>query len=292
MADWPVGSDSTLARTLGITPSMRGNTLATEVLSGSPAHTKMAWGYNLPLTTATGGLLTFDAYGFLIGLINFTPSSTQLIDIAFGANPNEKVVLSNLMFEGLANRLAVEVFIPLPIPSGTIVSATSQATTAYSYSYLTLTPLGQGFLPSPWLGNVQTLGVTATAGLYTKGTSITPGDPYDTKGSWYELLPVTGTGLARPCSQLLLMVGSRADAVVLDTRYLLDIGIGPSSSEVVPVYSNIFLGIQYNSDTLQQSAFGPYPFSAPAGTRIWARSQYRGTSTADKLINVAAYAFG
>jgi hypothetical protein len=252
-------------------------------MANSVAHTKGSWIEIIP-----AGSLTFDACGFLVGCDYLGYASTNLLDIGFGSSPT--VVLSNLMVEQLAMRVGLEVFIPLSIPSGTRVAVRNQSTAGSSGNpYVTLTPLGQGFLPSTWPGAVETLGVTSSGA--TKGTLVDPGSLTNRKGTWTELTTVSG--LSRPSSMLLLMVGTRADGTLSIANWYLDIGIGDGTvSGTQTVYPDIFMMTNSATDQLQQHVFGPYPFTAPAATRLWARAQCSMATASKRTFNLAAYAFG
>lgn len=278
MADWPA-TDTTRALTFGVPAGSSAGKLVT---SGA-AHTKGSWAEIIPASS-----LTFSAYGFLLGVNRMNKIATVLLDIGFGDGTllGTTVVLPNLMLEfiGSSTRGPGDcLFIPLPIPAATNVWARSQASLTTTQVNIALTPLGQGFLPSPWLGNVEALGVTATTGSVTKGTLITP----DTNAK-----PTTFTTIgttARPTSMLLLMFGGRGDASLQDTQWFIDIAIGAASSEVV-VYQDLMLVVDYNSDHFWKLGMGPLPFSVPATTRISMRAQCS-ISGSNAPFNVAAYAF-
>jgi hypothetical protein len=277
MGDYPVGSDSTVARTFAGAGWTRASTLGKTFSTGA-INVKGAWNELIP--AAGTDSLKFDAYGFLLGLQYVGTTATYLIDIGFGTT----VILPNLFIEGLVQRLGGEVFVPLPIPAGTQVQVRGQSSAANLTLAMSITPLGQGFLPSTWPGAVQTLGVTSSAA--TSGTLLDPGATANTKGAF----TTVGT-LTRPCSMLLFMMGSRADATLTTATWFLDIAIGAAGSEQV-VYGDIPMCASDATDQLAQHAYGPYPFSAPANTRISARLQCSINTATKRTLNIAAYAFG
>lgn len=114
-----------------------------------------------------------------------------------------------------------------------------------------------------------------TAGSSTGVTTSFAGGAVNAKGAWAAL--ITSTSFDASGIYLTISTGFQ------DTRYLIDIGIGPSTSEVV-VVSNLLVGV---ATGICLPVF--IPISIPAGSRISARCQDNfGASTAYISANIVA----
>ena len=128
------------------------------------------------------------------------------------------------------------------------------------------------------LRSPQACGVTTS---YGNGTVLTPNATAHTKGSWAQVIAST-TAQAR-------MVLVRLNANPTDTTslsYLVDIGTGASSSEVVLIPNLVNApGAQWADGICNYML----PLVIPAGTRIAARAQCVGASGATMPVTVTIF---
>jgi hypothetical protein len=286
MPDWPATSETQLARTYGLTyvagddsvPSTAGKIVTS-------AATTTAKG--TPIEIIAAGALIYDAYGFLLSANYLSASSLCLLDIRFGAGAGT-TVLSNLMIDQMVTRWGCEMFIPLPIPAGTRVSAVLQSTVASAVVGICIKPLSQGFMPSTWPQHVQTLGILGSAestptALAPQVSALTAGNM--TKGNWLSLVPP----LERPCSMVLLTIGHNHTPIISNPcRWLVDLAV--DSSQII--YPDLFLGGNNNPQVLPHSFLGPLPMTIPEGSNISLRAQANLPASTNTQLTIAAYAFG
>lgn len=100
------------------------------------------------------------------------------------------------------------------------------------------------------------------------GTSLTSGGSADTKGAWTQLIAST----SEDSVYLVIYVGT-LDTTSTDGTSMIDIGIGPSGSEI-PIVSNLV----FSCGPISGQGYAPFaryafPCCIPAGTRISARCQ-------------------
>jgi hypothetical protein len=162
---------STLQSNSGTTSAEFG---ATITASGS-THTKGSWSQLIATTTYT-------SYGIVIGLANVgtvaTTNSRMLVDIGIGANPNEIVLIPDLIAgqagsSASASSNPVYYYFPIIIPAGVRLSARNQALIASDTVSVTAHLL-QGAVPGKWYGSrVTAYGITSAS---STGTSHSPGN--------------------------------------------------------------------------------------------------------------------
>lgn len=248
-----------------VTATSRGTTLT----ANASANTK---GTYVELTSSS----PIDADGFLLTATVPTVAIDHMIDIAVGAASSEVVVLANFAFELFFEAGAPSVFIPVPIPAGSRISARVQGSTGSATIDVSLILVKGGFAGVMQVGTATTYGAdTATS----TGTNIPYSGSTNTKNTTWTELSASTTGHTRA---LLILVGLRGAVNANGTSSLLDIGVGAASSEVAVVPN---LAVQSDSTT---DRFFPLarlvPADIPAGSRLSARAQHSGNVTYDIIV--------
>lgn len=110
-----------------------------------------------------------------------------------------------------------------------------------------------------------------TASSTVSSLSVTSGGSANTKGSWTEIVASTSVDTVCMTMNTTASIGSNG----VDTRCLVDIGIGAAGAETV-VIPNIAVGNKSSS-----AAGWMFPIFIPKGTRVAFRSQHAQASTAN-----------
>lgn len=106
-----------------------------------------------------------------------------------------------------------------------------------------------------------------TASTHWQASVVAHATPH-TKGSWVELVAATTLDLYG----IIVSLGTNIGANATDTSLLVDIGTGPSLSEVVAI-PNLAMGYRGIVASTFTTEMYRFPIFIPAGTRIAARSQ-------------------
>lgn len=206
--------------------------------------------------------------------------SDNLVDIAIGAASSEQVILPDLVFSGRSELFNAYVF-DIPIPAGTRVAARYQTSnTTTGTLYLTVHLLGGHWLTPPGHNKVLAYGADATD---SGGTVVDPGSTANTKGSWAQIVAST----TRRIRRLHIGLGNRANNVRSFADYLLDIGIGASTSEQVIIPDLALIGTQ--NELIASNCATSFLVDIPAGTRLAARAQCSITDATDRLLDLVIH---
>lgn len=206
----------------------------------------------------------------------------NLWDIGVGANPNEKVVVSNLLFNGRGGSENYgHLLLPIHLTKGQRLVARKQSATNNGVGYIIAQPMGPTFASGDRFQRCTTYGAnTADSG----GADLDPGGSANTKGTWQQIVAST----TNPMRALAVGLGTRGNAVIgVLTRWLIDIGIGANPNEKVLI-PNIGY-IAGTSEVYGPPLCGPFFVSVPAGTRISARAQCTNTDATDRLLDIIVY---
>lgn len=225
----------------------------TTVTASSSANTKGSY-TEIISTTAS------DAFGFM--LMVTSPSSRMAIDIAFGASGSETVIVGDI-FVVESSTAPFAYFFPIQIPAGTRIAARCQSTTGSATVGVALILMDGSFDSRQALAQATTYGFTSST---TQGVTVTTG-ALDTKGSWAEIASSITADIRY------LVVCCRFN--IVNTNFLLDIGIGASGSEVVLVP---------NINGINNSSLREYEVSIPSGTRLAARAQAASSAVVANLV--------
>ncbi len=220
--------------------------MGTIVTAGTPAHTKNATYTQLIAAT------TFDCYWIEIHMSEVVVASTDtgtLVDIAIGAAAAEQVIIPNLNAGHAASYTGTTVggqkyAFPLYIPSGSRISATSQAVTA-SDTVVVWVKLYGGPKTPVWSGQqVVDYGTSLAA---SQGVQVTPGAS-GAEGAWTQIVAATSQ------NHSFLSAGvAGLDAVIGLQVLLLDIGVG-AATEAAIYEHGVF--VTSTAEALSQ----PFPF--------------------------------
>ena len=242
---------------------------ATSVTSGG-ANAK---GSFIQLVAATAA----PACGFWI---TAWPSGTGrfLIDIALGAAASEVVIVPDILFSASVSQGALSrLFIPIPIPAGTRISARSQCSNATQIARVMVQLMhsvsdggGAGG------GRMRAYGITAAS---TDGVSVDPGGTPNTKGAWTQIVASTTRRIRR-----LYVCIAHTGGVGGLRNWLLDIGVGAGAAEVVAIPDIAIIGETNAAMLLPSVAW--FDREIPAATRISARVA---CGTASDPLNMAVY---
>ncbi len=221
----------------------------------------------------------FASMGFLIQTGFGTGAVDQMFDIATGAGDN--VIVSNLVFCG-NNGIGQNLYIPIPIPAGTRMSASNQSTGAASTMELSVVLVAQGLTGFAGLGRCTTYGAVTAS---TTGVAMDPGAVANTKtaGAFTEITSSTTNAI----KYLIVGIGNKTNFVRSNFEWLTDIGIGASGSETVLV-PNLYMAGTTATDVIMPRYFA-LPCNVPAGTRLSAKSQCSGTDATDRLFDIVLY---
>lgn len=202
-----------------------------------------------------------------------------LLDIGLGAAALEVVAVPD-MFVGFArfNANQVEAILPISMPEGARVAVRYQSSAISTVARVSAQLIEYGFPGLPPSGIVA-LGVSAAD---SGGTHVDPGAAANTKGAWSEIVAATADDLVG----LIVLIGQQSNEIVTGGDWLIDIGIGPASTELV-IAPDLTMHTGVASDIFLPQRFGPLPASIPAGTRIAARAQSNITDPIDRLFDIA-----
>lgn len=204
-----------------------------------------------------------------------------LLDIAVGSGGSEQVIIADLQanvpkVQGIPCRY----LFPLQIPAGSRVSARFQAHDGFAQTLsVHVTLIGSGVASPCSAFAVDSYGDTAGS----VGTNIDPGGTAHTKSSWVEITSAT----LRPINWLTLSIMQTDTTHAASVRFLIDIGIGGSGSEVVLI-GDILAAADTVADFPVPSVF-QWPVFIPAGTRLSVRHQSSTTTDGDRDLYVKLY---
>lgn len=250
------------------------------VITTGNNHTKAGSYTTLVASTA------FDYAGLVLSIGRNSTFARHLVDIAIGAASSEQVILPDYYFAENGAGGYRQLFLPYAIPAGTRISARGQNSLAAGTNTMRIVVHGiapNPRFPSPMSGRVYAYGVTAAN---TNVVQLDPGGTANTKGAWFELTASTSVDH----SWLIFAASNTASGTTLQTltattNWLTDIGIGPSSEQViVPNVPVSILSTRYPYTGLLW-----YPVNIPAGSRLVARCQCGINTAGERLFDVAAY---
>ena len=269
MGDFPILQAGRFERAVGA------DTYDLIVAPSATANTKGLW---VEFVASTG----FPTRYLTVEMGRGETNNQFLTDVGIGGAGSEVVLVANLMVETGANGRERTFLYQLPvwIPPSTRVSLRSQVNETSSGGDRFAVTLSSGGFPGPQaFSRVTTYGaITADSG----GTQVDPGGSADTKGAWAQL--VASSNLVR---WVTIAVGNQANATPTSAKWMIDIGIGSATSEVVLIPD---LNLYWAS---AQGNFTPsvwsFPVSIPSGTRISARAQCDITDATDRLFDIVVY---
>lgn len=235
--------------------------LGTVVIAGGTAHTK-----NTTYTTLIAST-SFDAYAIEIKMSDVTQVATdtsQLVDIAIGAAASETVIIPNLnagyaLGQNGINQGGQHYWFPLYIPSGSRLSATSQAAIISDTVAVTVRLWGNPSSPV-WAGSeVIDYGTNLAT---STGTNVAAGTS-SAEGAWTQITASS----TRTHNYIAAGVGGAADTTSQSTMALVDIGVGSATED--PIAEDFFVHMSASEDVTHRP-IGLFA-QIPASTRLAAR---------------------
>lgn len=255
-----------------------GMTTASTTLVSLTAGTANVLGTYATIINPTVG----DINGLFLHVASYPSSGTQAsVTLAVGtsgANP----VLTDMMLGGsaISNQQFVA-YLPLAIPSGSILSAALRSPTAATVVRAAVTAVDDGMMGGLSGQAIDTIGFVSAS---TQGTSVDPGGTANTKPSPYTQL-VASTA-ADYCA-IMFAFDSQAKATGTSNQQFVDIGLGASSSEtaIIPNWPIYVFG----GTTIQPSLTPWFEMDIKAGQRLSVRSQSNIITTPQRTIGITAY---
>ena len=261
--------------------TVSGSSGGTALTNSGVAHTKNGTYTQLVASSP------FDAHGFLVQLSVNSAGTNQsyLVDIAIGASSAEVVIVPNLLFDtGLsASYPHGVIWIPIPIPAGTRISARQQNNTTTGTLRVSVILLGGGLFGVPFAGRCSDIGTDTSA---SNGTVYDPGGSGNTKGGYTQLT----ASVPHDVKALILAAGSNRNSGPANAKWLVDVAIGGGGSEQVVVPNLQFASTTANS--ILPAFVGPIPVNIPAGSRLSVNAQCSVTDATDRKFGIAAYGIG
>lgn len=241
----------------------------TAVADGA-ANAKGSW---VQLTASS----TLSAQAILVTVFFSNVVEDFLVDIATGGAGAESAIINNLMFHERGNGGSTQCYyIPIPIASGTRISARSQSISGTG----TVTVLAHLISTTVKLEEVSSIVTYGINTADTGGTAIDPGGVAHTKGSWVEIT----SSLSADVKFIIPMIGGSGNAARTTGTWLFDIGTGAAASESV-VIANLGLESGSTSDLIFPQHFPPIPIEIASGTRVAVRAQSTITDATDRLFD-------
>lgn len=252
------------------------NSKLTQLATSGTANTKGSWAELVASTP-------FDASSIIIHFSDFHNNNEFLVDVGIGASSSEKVIVPNV-YRAVPSNVhdRGSLLIPIPIPSGTRISARAQRAIVGSLSqYCGVSLIGASFSSMQPFARVLDYGSDTTN---TAGTQIDPGGTSNTKGAWTEIVASN----TNPMRGLFFALGVPNISAAFG-NFLIDISVGASSSEKIIIEDYPF---HTNSSGAMQSAERIsvfIPVDIPSGTRLSVRAQSSITDATDRLFDIVIY---
>jgi hypothetical protein len=234
-------------------------------------HTGSAAGVFPATPTQLVASLDVDAAALLVSIIGEGSSHVCQLKLFAGAASLE-AEFAHLI--GPAGGQGHNVFIvPMQIPAGTRISATSASSQGFASVYVGVTPL-RGFSDAPSASRGTPVGIIAGGAL----VDIDAGAVANTKSGWVELTAST----ARDAKGYTLAILNDLSATAV-ARFQADIGVGAAASEqiILADMQTLFQSFQGGS-----SIVGPIWTPIPAATRIAARVRCNITTADSRVARV------
>lgn len=233
-----------------------GSRQGTTITASGSTHTKGSYGTLIALTT-------YPAFGLWVRAKSNALATTRrnvLMDIAIGdgtSGGSESIIVPNLII-GPANAGSGRTYyFPVQIPAGVSVRARTQSSTASQTTVVAAFTNFASFMHAPPVWDAYGVN-TGTS----QGTSVTPAS--GSFGSWTSI----GT-TSRNHRYWMVHKDQLSDTSILTLEDLIEIGIGPDSSNV----STIYRGQLYQESTEFIDSYLPHVgyFPVASGTALWAR---------------------
>ncbi len=253
-------------------PQGGGSTYSTNITASGSTNTKGAWAL---LTTLAADI---DGFFVTVSAVNST-ARTFLLDIGTGNAGSEVAIVSNYLLTvgGDVTGANTQFFIPIPLASGTKISATCQCSTASgTISISLLTVAGQ-------LSHLLTSAIAHTYGATTassRGTQVDPGAVADTLGSAVEFS--AAISVTNNLKWLLVVPGNQQNAAMANAKWAVNVLTGAALTTIeIP-------DLIFTSNTVYDAVAPPVyclPVDIANGTRIGLKAKCSSTDATDRLLD-------
>lgn len=277
MGDWALGQGFTKNAWYPTFVNGTGPYYVTATSSAS-TNTKGSW---TEITSATD----FESVMIVIHYINTggTTARSILLDIGIGVASSEVVLIENITQSQNLNYLEINgtnFAFPISIPKGSRLSCRLQSTVGSTTCKIGLSTYVGNFASSS-LSRVTTYGaVTASS----TGTTVDAGATANTKGAWAELSASTDYN----AKGFILSVNFGIGGIRADSDFLLDIGVGAASSEVV-LFENFHFRGNSSNDSVSPQGTHFIGVAIPKGSRLVVRTASTDTDSSDRLLYVVCH---
>ena len=250
-------------------------TSAGTVITAGAANVKGSW---VALSAAT----PVGASGVTLIMNNASATlvASRLIDIGFGAAGAEMIVIPNILYcSGIVDVPAV-VHFSIRVPNGVRLAArmaASTASTTITMSAILHTPVWSSLVP-----NQRVVAYGAGVASASRGTSITPGGTANTKPTTWTTISASTTEAMRG---IIIGLGNQVNATRSVCSWLIDVGVGPASSEQILIPDYAARGS--TNETVEPMLSPMFPVSVPAGSRLSVRAACNVTTA--NLFDIVLY---
>ncbi len=215
-------------------------------------------------------------------------ASTFLVDIGVGAAAAEQVLIPDLLMRvaSAAQPLVPVYLLPLAIPKGTRISARCQASTGSGTVRVGIQCFSGPITGQHGLRRVETAGITTATSRVTQLTD-SGATPHTDGATWVQLIAATTFHWRWLCAAIANHSDVATAAVI---SYLVDLGVGASSSETAFVNDLWFLS-HTGADNPIPSTYC-FPCAIASGTRISARYRESTGTAGDRALWIGLYGVG
>lgn len=250
---------------LGATPGA--STPGSAVTSNASANQKGIWAQLIASAN-------YDVFGISLMICNtFTGGAANhfLVDIGVGANPNETVIVPDILCGamGAGTGGLYPMFLPIFIPKGTRISARCQDGAGSDVANVTVFLHGGGPTNPPWrcFSRAESIGTTSSGA--SSGLAHTAGNS-GAESTWTNI----GSTTAHTLEAIMPMVQSDTVTVVNALAYHLELGIASTT-----LCEYFFCTATTESIVCMFPAI-PHYCHVPVGTQLMIRAECSGTAQA------------
>ncbi len=211
------------------------------------------------------------------------PVTNRIITIGIGAGGSERDLVSGLLLTSSGSdtrAISLSTVLPVRVPKGSRLAGKCSAAAGGTFQ-MALTGIAKG--PFGDIGCTEGIGYGIST---SQGTAIDCGGSINTKGGWTQITAAT----TRHIRYLMAMISNNNNTALTDAGYLMDIGIGASSSETA-IFPNLLFQGTSSFDTMNPSVFGPFPCDIPAGSRLAVRGQSSINNASDRVFDIVLIGF-
>lgn len=268
-------SHSARHETLGATSAASNGVWLT---ASATVHVKGAW-------ESVGGATSFAYESLTFVFSGATTNNFNQVDIGITVGAETYVIVPDITTDPrAAGDAGTTLTLPIHVPAGSQLAARLRSSSSSGILNVLIIGSSSGLMGTP--------GVSRAVKLFTDSTSSSAGISIDigstvvnTKMTDYTTLIASSP--ERVCG-IFGIPDSAGDATKTAIRWLLDLAIGSSGSEL-DIVTNMMFGADSVSDTPTPKSFGPFLFDVSSGTRFSARAQNNTGISGDRVIGISLY---